>query len=190
MSQNPVGGIPDPFGYRAEGSGSRQSGPEGPPNEPPDNKGIIGYLLQAMQRALNALLERFGKTENSSKETSLNTLKSFLDLLKAEDRSQDVHFLNDLSKSWNQALEESLAFKEEASLIFKIFVKKILHYPENQVHTFGYYLTEYAGQKWIPFPYMELVQKLHREHEKSPSTSSLTEWTRLLEDAIRLLQRK
>src|SRR5690606_20457287 len=186
--QNPVGGVPDPFSYRAEGTQRNRSRSGGPPEEPPeDHKGLIGLLIEKIRSKINALLEWCGSTSfgKGSFKENLIRLKTSLDLLKNEDRSQDIHFLSDLSQSWNQAVAESLEYNEEASFIFKLFVKKIMHYPENQSHTFGYYLTEYAGQKWIPFPYMDLVQKIHTEHEKNPDTSALTEWTRLLSDAIR-----
>lgn len=191
--QNPIGGVPDPFGYRVEGAQGNRSGAGGPPEEPPeDHKGLIGLLIEKIRSKINALLEWYNSptTGEGPFKENLNLLKTFLDLLKMEDRSQDVHFLSDLSQSWNRAIGESFEYNEAAALIFKIFVKKIMHYPENQGHTFGYYLTEYAGQKWIPFPYMDLVQKIHAEHERNPSFSALTEWTRLLADAIRLLQKK
>lgn len=185
--QSPVGGVPDPFGYRVEGAQGQQQGGGQPPEEPPDNKGLIGHLLQAIQKAVDTLVGRFAGSSQKrpTAQGTLLALKNSLDLLKTEDRSQDVQFLNDLSQSWNRSLEESMDFNEEASIVFKLFVKKVLHYPENQRHTFGYYLTEYAGQKWVPFPYMELIQKIHRDHEINPQGSALTEWTRLLADTIR-----
>ncbi|MBX7067221.1 MAG: hypothetical protein K1X28_08325 [Parachlamydiales bacterium] len=187
--QSPVGGVPDPFGYRVEGSQGQPQGGGQPPEEPPDNKGLIGAVLQAMRKAFDNLIERLGESfpGKGGKRGTLSQLKTSLDLLKVEDRSQDVHFLNDLSLSWNRSLEESLDFNQDALAVFNLFVKKMNHYPENQRHTFGYYLTEYAGQKWVPFPYMELVQKIHREHEMNPAGSALTEWTRLLEDTLKLL---
>ncbi|MBU6446862.1 MAG: hypothetical protein KGQ49_05635 [Verrucomicrobia bacterium] len=187
--QNPVGGVPDPFGYRVEGAqeGSQQGG--SPPEEPPNNQGVIGYLIGAMHKALDALVQKIGKggPERKGSKQTLGSLKASLELLKGNDLSQDIHFLNALAHSWNKAIEESPAFDEEVLRLFNLFAKKILHYPETKQHTFGYYLTEYAGQRWIPFPYMELVQKIHREHAINPDGSDLTEWTRLLDDAIRLL---
>lgn len=189
--QNPVGGVPDPYGrYRVEGTGSRQSGGGEPPDkEPQDNKGLLAYFLKALQKKVDQFLEKIRGTpppDFPAKKT-LRSLKTALEILKTEDRSQDVDFLNDLAQTWNSALEESLEYNAEAAELFKILVKKIINYPENQSHTFGYYLSEHAGQRWVPFPYMELVQKIHSEHEKSPSTSPLTEWTRLIDDTIRQL---
>lgn len=192
--QNPVGGVPDPYEkYRVEGLGGYSSGGGPPGEEPPkDKRGLATRLIQVLQKAIDSFLERLGGSppHKAAIEASVSSLKTLLEILKQEDKSQDVRFLNDLSKSWNEAIQNSLEYNGEALLIFKLFVKKILHYPEGQPHTFGYYLIEYAGQKWVPFPYMELVQKIHKEHEKSPATSPLTEWTRLLGDVINLLHEK
>lgn len=183
-----VGGIPDPFGYRIEGAQERQTGGS-PPEEPPkDNKGLIAFLIQTVKSAIARVVDQLGGSVKKPTEEALNALKAALNLLKTEDHSQDVRFLNRLAECWNRALEESLDYPEAASLIFKLFVKKMMHYPENQPHTFGYYLTEYAGQKWVPFPYMELVQKIHQEHQRNPAGSALTEWTRLLDDTVHALK--
>ncbi len=191
--QNPVGGVPDPYeGYRVEGSGDRQAGGGGGPpgEEPPESRGLLAHFFKILQKKIDAIFSRIGgmPTQSFGAKKTLRALKTCLEILKLEDRSQDVNFLNELALNWNFALEESLQWNEEAATLFKIFAKKILHYPENQTHTFGYYLTEHAGQKWVPFPYMELVQKIHYEHEKNPSSSSLTEWTRLLDDTMKTLQ--
>lgn len=187
--QNPIGKIPDPFGYRVEGSQKQQHGGALPPEEPPEKKGLLSHLIQGIQNAISKMIDSFSGSSQKKiiKQKNLLALKASLDTLKIEDRSQDVIFLNELSQSWNRSLEISLEFEEKVSAIFKLFVKKINHYPENQHHTLGYYFTEYAGQKWVPFPYMELIQKIHREHELNPTGSALTEWTRLLDDTLRLL---
>ncbi len=191
--QNPVGS-PDPYDkYRAEATEGGPGRKNPPDEEPPKGKeGLAAHLLQILQKAFNYFLQGHtgSKTTEIRAKENLIALKNFFETLKNEDRSQDIEFLNQLSKAWNLTLEEKVELNEEISLKFKILTKKILHYPENQTHTFGYYLTEYAGQKWIPFPYMELVQKIHSEHEKNPSASPLTEWTHLLDELISLLNDK
>ena len=187
--QNPIGGVPDPYeGYRPERAGEGGKGGGPPDDEPPRKKGaLLAYFLRVLQKKLGQLLELFGNrpAQKQEKSQTLGELKGYLEVLEKEDRSQDVDFLNDLSKCWNRAIEESVGWGEKRALLFQILAKKILHYPEDEPHTFGYYLTEYAGQKWVPFPYMELVQKIHLEHEKNPSGSALLEWVRLLDDCIR-----
>ena len=193
--QNPIG-PPDPFDkYKVESAAERQSRADpfqsetGPPK---DRRGLVAELLRALQKAVDYFLQRHAdpRMDRMSAKKSLMSLKQYFATLQQEDRSQDVDFLNELSKAWNQALEESSSFNEAAALKFKILTKQILSYPENHLHTFGYYLTEYAGQKWVPFPYMELVQKIHYEHEHNAHASALTEWVLLTEETIELLNDK
>jgi hypothetical protein len=185
--QNPIG-KPDPYDkYRAEPIEPTQQRPGDSTDSPPQKskRGLAAHLLQILQRALHDFLSTHTghqKDEGRLKEHLLS-LKISLEILKAEDRSQDIVFLNDLATAWNEIIQ----FNADANPKFKLLIKKILHYPEHQRHTFGYYLTEYAGQKWIPFPYMELIHKIHAEHEKNPPSSPLTEWTLLLEEILNLL---
>ncbi len=161
---------------------------KGPPNE---KLGIAAYLLQLLRKTVDFFLEKSGTSQSIELDIRENLLllKASFEILKKEDRSQDVEFLNQLSKIWRRALEDALHFKNDAiAFKFKVLVNKIQHYPENQPHTFGYYMMENANQKWIPFPYMELIQKVHKEHERSPATSALTEWIILLDELTTLLK--
>jgi hypothetical protein len=194
--RNPVG-PPDPFDkYRVEEVGDKQAKRDLPEDREeehlPENHGwLAAYLIQTLQKMVNFFLERYakGKVEGTGAKENLQSLKKCFEILKNEDRSEDVNFLNHLAKNWNQAVEDSFHFdKETVSSKFRELVKKILHYPENQTHTFGYYLTEYAGQKWVPFPYMELIAKIHFEHKKNPLSSALTEWTLLLDEVLEAMK--
>jgi len=191
--QNPVGG-PDPYEkYRVDAVGEKQNKRDPQEEAPPkENQGVASHILQILRSAVDYFLQRHADStqdEVHARENFLN-LKTFFETMQSENRSQDLDFLNGLSKSWNKAIEESLNLHEAAGHQFKALVKKILHYPENQSHTLGYYLTEYAGQKWVPFPYMELIAKIHSEHEKNPSSSPLTEWVLQLNEVISLLNEK
>jgi hypothetical protein len=176
---------PDPYDrYRIDAVGrERHTGNGG---EPPEDKGGWAvYFLKLFHRILT-LLSLDEKRGPKRAEGSLRSLKDAFETLKREDRSEDIAFLNDLSQSWQNVLEESLLLQRESELSsqYKTLIKKIQHFPEHQTHTFGYYLSEYAGQKWIPFPYMELIKKIHSEYEKNPAGSALTEWTALIDQVI------
>ena len=99
-------------------------------------------------------------------------------------------FLNSLSNLWHQMLEDVLRFRRQTALSVKMrtFIREFQHYPENQEHSLGYYLTEYAGQKWLPFPYMEMISRLYANHKKNPQTSLLTRWSSELEALIQMLK--
>lgn len=196
-SHNVGGGGPvDPYDkYRVEPIGQRESKGQIPhhpdPEKTPKEKlKFAAYLLTLFQKAVNFFIEKHQKSAMT--QGNLNDLIAFrgsFELLKKEDRSQDVKFLNNLSKTWIALLEESLHFEnDEIQSKFRLLRKKILTYPDNAPHSFGYYLSQNAGQKWVPFPYMELIQKIHREHEKNPEGSAITEWTVLLDEIIALLK--
>src|SRR5690606_2900289 len=94
-----------------------------------------------------------------------------------------------LSVTWQKLLEDALQFKKDTTSIkLKEFLKSIQNYPERQSHTFGYYLSESHTQDWVPFPFMELIQKIHREHEKNPMDSELNQWILSIEELVAHLQ--
>lgn len=115
--------------------------------------------------------------------------KTALEILKTDDKSQDSAFLNRLSHFWHQMLEDTLRFRRQTplSVLMRTFIKELQNYPQFQEHSLGYYLTEYAGQTWLPFPYMEMIHRLHSQHLKNPSVSSLSHWTDLLNKMIQML---
>lgn len=181
-SKSPIGPQPpDPYkGYRVEPIEKDKKTPGDrfkPPEEPKASSTLAAHLLFLFHK----LLDFFGgKKEGggSAVENHLLALKQLLEILKSEDRSQDVSFLNSLSEIWHQLLED-LPLLETGPLLplpFRQFIKEMELYPEGQEHTLGYYLAEYAGQKWLPFPYMELIQQLHAQHQKEPTSSALTRW--------------
>ena len=70
----------------------------------------------------------------------------------------------------------------------RTFIKELQHYPEHHEHSLGYYLTEYAGQKWLPFPYMEMIRNLHMYHKKNPENSLLSIWSKEIEEMIQIIK--
>lgn len=196
--QNPVGGSRDPYDKLRvepieEDKLTKNDRRKPPVEKSSDEKlGAAAYLLQAFRSIVDFFLESPSMAKSVEKDARENLLrlKEAFEILKKQDRSQDIQFLNDLSKIWQHVLEDCLRFNRDSSVAeqFKALVKKIQHYPPGQPHTFGYYLAEYAGQKWIPFPYMELVQKLHNDHEKNPTVSALVQWTVLIDELISLLK--
>jgi hypothetical protein len=199
--QNPFGGPEDPYDkyrkYRVDGvdhekhEERRKKSFEEEPAKKPLPTG--SFLLVLMHKLLDYLitLGGHGISDKSEKEVrdDLHLLKGSFESLKWEERSQDVEFLNGLSEIWHRALEDRMRFKQSAafSAAFRAFVKKIQNYPEGQEHTLGFYLTEYTGEKWLPFPYMELIQRIHEEYQSDPAASALSFWILELEQLIAAL---
>lgn len=192
----PVGGRPpDPFEkYRVEeiqrdkrkNEAFRKMMEE--PEAPEKKGGILAYFLNMLRKIVDLFIEGgekgISETEREDVVENLTRFKEDLEILKKEDRSQDTEFLARLANHWRSLLEDSHRFKRTTPLAaqFKLMIQKIKYFPEKEEHTLGYYLTEYGGEKWIPFPFMELIQKIHRDHEKNPTQSALSEWTRLIQE--------
>jgi len=67
---------------------------------------------------------------------------------------------------------------EKATNLIKKIIDEINDYPKNSEFTLGYYISEFAGYSWVPFPYMEMLQNLHLEDKKDPINSHLSHWIR------------
>ncbi len=195
--ENPVGKGPrDPYEkYRVEGIEKEHREPPPQELEEPEGQGAgLGAYLLVMFRKFIELFEEApekglsARTEKRVQENLLQLKKSF-QTIKSEDLSQDSEFIAHLSQIWRTLLEDALRFKSGSlfSIKLKGLIKSIDSYPPQQLHTLSYYLTEYAGQKWLPFPFMEMIQKLHAQHQKNPSSSSLEQWTVQIQELALLL---
>ncbi len=198
--QPPVSGDPhDPYEkYRvAEIQKDKEARDASEGTEPFRDKkrsAFVAYAILVLQK----FLELFkGSTEQGLSASAekdvighLAQLRAALETLKMEDRSQDSLFLNKLTELWHQILEDSYSFRRHTLLSAKIrsFIKTFQHYPGHQQHSLGYYLTEYAGQKWLPFPYMEMIRQLHAAHKKNQENSQLSVWSKEIEEIIQLIR--
>jgi hypothetical protein len=124
----------------------------------------------------------------------LKALKDALNTLKQEDQSQSSSFAQNLSDLWHTLLDHVLELrlldpkKHKELERIKTFMEEIRHYPPGEDHSLGYYFTEYAGQTWLPFPFMEILKDLHNNHQKSPESSELRKWTKEIDDILLLLE--
>lgn len=112
-------------------------------------------------------------------------LKKLFTLLSTEDLSHQLEFIQKLSLLWHKIREDcnpiSLSLSKGSDFLKKIanFIQIINHFPLNEDHSLGYYLQEHVGEKWVPFPFMELLQGLHEEHQIQ-SKSHLSDWIKIL----------
>jgi len=156
---------------------------------------IVAYLILLLKKFLDLFEETtdHGLAVSAESEVSehLAQLKAAIEILKMEDHGQDSAFLNNLSLLWDQVLEDVVRFRRQTPLSIKMraFLKELQHYPDDPVHSLGYYLTEYAGQKWLPFPYMEMISRLTLAHQKKPESSLLSRWSGMLDEMIQILNR-
>lgn len=126
----------------------------------------------------------------------LYAFKKMLHNLGQEDQSHSPKFTLQLSELWHHLLEDQSliqALEEEQPQItpkINALIEAMNNYPPNEEHNLGFYLTQYVGAKWLPFPFMDLLQKLHLEYQESPATSILSNWLALLDSAISAISSK
>ena len=125
----------------------------------------------------------------------LTAFKAVLEELAHFDRSHEPEYTQRLSLLWLNlyencaGLDESLASSDDLTAQILDFVREITHYPPGEDHTLGYYLSEHAGQDWIPFPFMNLLADLHEQHQSDPAASQLSKWIHSLSSMIGIYER-
>lgn len=109
-------------------------------------------------------------------------LKEILQKLTDCDHSEDIPFSQKLSHLWHKIIEEAQAVQvgKARSIIdqsrLEMLITEIQFFPPHEEHNLGYYLIEYAGEDWYPFPYMELIRSIHKDHLNAPGSSLLNTW--------------
>lgn len=144
-----------------------------------------GFALLALTYlASSTLLEAIRSTESlKTPQKTIDALKLFIAILtdlKDQDLSDNWRYCEKLSKSWSEVIKSAEKNSFPSSSL-NALVSKINEYPEKGDHALGYYLSQHAGEEWIPFPFMEILRKLHEEKKV------LTEFLQLSELALRSL---
>jgi len=127
-----------------------------------------------------------GVTPSGELKTVLSQIKKFLQELKEDDRTKDPSFTAALSANWRKLL-----------LIFEEMSPKALHYPTisslinaveafpvGEQHRLGFYLTHYAGEEWLPFPYLDILRTLNRDYLVRGLSSDLHLWLHLIDEIL------
>ena len=104
--------------------------------------------------------------------------------------STSSDFANDLSIIWIRLVEDfdNIEILERKNLqevaSFRVMMDEIKNFPPDSDHRFGYYLLEHAGKDWLPFPFIEMLARLHQEHVMDSKTSTLSAWFKKIDGVI------
>lgn len=120
-------------------------------------------------------------------------LKQFRDnlfRLSQEDLSFDPTFMHDLAESWHSLIEASNLIelldrdqRPETDELKKL-LKTIAEHPPKNDQSFGLYMTKFIGEKWLPFPFIELLHELHASFQTHPQSNPLISWIQDLDHLI------
>ena len=148
--------------------------------------------------ALKKILHLFKRQRSEPKEEFLKEplyqiskqIRDLFTILKDKDMSKNPEFAESLSTYWHQLIYHIEKIEEQKipTVVHlgkvKDFVSLINDFPPKQDHSLGYYLSQYAGEKWLPFPFMDLLEKIHTGYLDNPSGSHLSTWLFLLDEII------
>lgn len=103
-----------------------------------------------------------------------------------EDLSMHMPYLQELSRDWKNLetlIRQILHFKETqnpqiAEIVKKSedFMNEVCDFKGEEQYPLAYYLGKQAGQDWVPFPFMRIVQHLHEEFQTIGAHSILQKW--------------
>ena len=149
-------------------------------------KGKKDTFLSFLAKKFLSLFPR-GSLQGALKalERELSELSKYFQELGEKDLSQDVKYLKNLSYCWREFLNHFIPValnKHPVVLQIRSFFDELHAFPDSQHFSLGYYLSEYAGEKWIPFPYMEMLRKLHEDYQSNIDSSHLNKWIKDISD--------
>lgn len=125
----------------------------------------------------------------------LEEWKKLLKKLRQEDLSRSAPFAISLSDTWCELLEDfdQVEILERKNLqnvsSFRTLMDTMKNYPPDSEHRLGYYLVQHAGKDWIPFPFIEILEKLHKDHIEKGAKSTLSNWENRVDGVIHGLKR-
>ncbi len=117
-------------------------------------------------------------------------LRSKLRTLSLQDESHNPEFTEQLSELWHKLQDDCNSASASSSLSptiinkIKFFMSQISNYPPHADHTLGFYFNAFAGEEWIPFPFMDILQDLHDECQQFPFNNYLNNWIALINDIL------
>ncbi len=108
----------------------------------------------------------------------LSEFKKTLIKLMQENLSQNADFVEKLSLAWQGVVENIRVMeklKPEIASRLKTFTEAFESYPHKD-HSLAFYMSEWKGKEWLPFPFIEILHGLHEEYRLRKSESQLSKW--------------
>lgn len=157
--------------------------------------------LPAIFAATLSILKNVTKVFSSKKQTSslsayekllINSLTEFkkaIISIEERDVSIDASYAQNLSELFyqittlhSQIVGSHLGTKINLAKMQRFF--QLVHsYPENE-RSLAFYLQEFAGKDWLPFPFIEMLKNLHKEYSLHKETSTLYIIEKTLQEII------
>lgn len=150
---------------------------------------MLSLVFFKLKNILDLLTKK--KTITSiHKETILsNKLQSFkimLIILTNKNESHRPVYIEKLSQTWNSLNNVLPATRVNTTLPKEIklqnLIESIQNTPPGEDYSLGYYLSEHVGQAWAPFPFMNILDTLHKDYLTFAEKSTLGFWIATIQE--------
>lgn len=146
------------------------------------------HLYALLKNKVEAFLKRGTEKKVFDKELKgiAIKLKELLINLSVDNLSQNYRFAESFSTNWHllvrtlQGLEPTVGGSLKQGKL-GMFIEEVNRYPGDTPFTLGYYLSEFTGEKWLPFPFMDILYALHEDAVIKKEDSLLKKWVGYLE---------
>lgn len=184
---NPIRPVDPAGGHRIPVPGVRGDKPSREDQEPffhddtYRQKLLYGSVVLFFQKMFNTALFTREESGQYSKESIAEAIKKFhhlLETLKKLDQTDNPHFAQELSEAWHVLTSATPGTPLDE------LIELANDYPSGDTQSLGFYLTHYAGDHWLPFPFLEILKKLHQGYVLRKTRSELQHMLYILEQAI------
>ena len=133
---------------------------------------------------------KFGEMSEDALTDDIQELKHILQIVMDVDQSENGRFCARFSAAWNHLLQgvQVLAHTKRQAFVdtdkLKTLLTDIDNYPPNEDHKLGFYLSEFAGESWLPIPFRDILKRLFSDHRANPSHSNLMQWVELINEIL------
>ncbi|QVL57933.1 MAG: hypothetical protein KFB93_02310 [Simkaniaceae bacterium] len=155
---------------------------------------LYGAFLVYFNKLINQFDTSSEGTEKAISDKGLiGNIKEFkvlLEIIRDVDQSENSQFCQQFSEAWVRLLQDVQVLshtKRKQDVDVKelsILMTDIEHYPPNEEHKLGYYLSHFAGEAWLPLPFREILKQLHSDQIVNQKNSILSNWIQLIEDLL------
>jgi len=142
---------------------------------------VIALMRKLLSQSIDDETKSLKVKAPTSSTKLFDEFKKLLFLLKDQDMATDISYAQKLSKSWNDIINAYIPAilertPKESKKLIKEFLNMVRSYEGEADHSMGYYLTQYAGENWLPFPFIKLVRSLHEDYVAKKDQSHITRW--------------
>jgi hypothetical protein len=147
--------------------------------------GILKFLHFLLQKVAD-IIRQWQTPDILPLQENLRELVKIFARMQHQNLSQETLLLKHFCELWQKTVEYSIKMPSEHPLTgpLKSLIEEIETHPKESGRPLGYYLNDCAGQKWLPLPYIDLLQDLYHSHQIAPKSSLLARWTGMIDQIL------